>query len=53
MLPMNGCKLINGVVCMAKVLLVAGERPNFMKILLVIREMLWYGGFDWHLVHTG
>lgn len=38
---------------MIRVLLVAGARPNFMKIAPIIRAMTAYGGFDWDLVHTG
>ena len=34
-------------------MLVAGARPNFMKIAPIIRAMDKYGGFDWELVHTG
>ena len=36
-----------------RVLLVAGARPNFMKIAPIIRAMNVHGGFDWKLVHTG
>ena len=36
-----------------KIILVAGARPNFMKIAPVIRAMETTGGFDWQLVHTG
>ncbi len=38
---------------MIKVLLVAGARPNFMKIAPIIRAMEARGTFDWKLVHTG
>jgi len=38
---------------MNKILLVAGARPNFMKIAPIIRAMKAHGGFDWKLVHTG
>ena len=34
-------------------MLVAGARPNFMKIAPIIRAMEKHGGFDWTLVHTG
>ncbi len=36
-----------------KVLLIAGARPNFMKIAPLIRAMQAKGNFDWKLVHTG
>lgn len=36
-----------------KALLVAGARPNFMKIAPIIQAMRSHGGFDWKLVHTG
>ncbi len=36
-----------------KIFLVAGARPNFMKIAPIIRAMEGAGGFDWRLVHTG
>jgi len=36
-----------------RILLVAGARPNFMKIAPIIRAMRVHGGFDWKLVHTG
>ena len=38
---------------MINVLLVAGARPNFMKIAPIIRAMKEEGSFDWKLVHTG
>lgn len=36
-----------------RILLVAGARPNFMKIAPIIRAMEAHGGLDWRLVHTG
>jgi len=36
-----------------RILLVAGARPNFMKIAPIIRAMEAKGGFNWILVHTG
>ena len=36
-----------------KIMLVAGARPNFMKIAPIVRAMETAGGFDWRLVHTG
>lgn len=36
-----------------RILLVAGARPNFMKIAPIIRALKANGGFDWQLVHTG
>lgn len=36
-----------------RILLVAGARPNFMKIAPIIRAMKAHGGFAWRLVHTG
>ncbi len=33
--------------------LVAGARPNFMKIAPIIRALRAHGGFEWQLVHTG
>ena len=36
-----------------KILLIAGARPNFMKIAPIYRESLKYGHVDCRLVHTG
>lgn len=36
-----------------KILNVVGARPNFMKIVPIIREMEKVAGMDWLLVHTG
>lgn len=37
-----------------KIVLVAGARPNFMKIAPIIRELRRHeDAFDWRLVHTG
>lgn len=36
-----------------KVLLIAGARPNFMKIAPVFREAMKHSGVDCRLVHTG
>jgi len=36
-----------------RVLVVAGARPNFMKIAPLLREMHARNGFDPFLVHTG
>jgi len=36
-----------------KILLIAGARPNFMKIAPIIRAMQVKDHFDWKLVHTG
>src|SRR5918992_1542073 len=38
---------------MAKVLLVAGARPNFMKVASVLRALARYPKLDTRLVHTG
>ena len=38
---------------MMKVLLVAGARPNFMKIAPIYREVMKHFGIDCKLVHTG
>jgi len=38
---------------MMNVLLVAGARPNFMKIAPMIRAMKSRDGLNWSLVHTG
>jgi UDP-N-acetylglucosamine 2-epimerase (non-hydrolysing) len=38
---------------MMKVFLIAGARPNFMKIAPIYRESLQYKGVDCRLVHTG
>jgi UDP-N-acetylglucosamine 2-epimerase (non-hydrolysing) len=37
----------------ARVVVVAGARPNFMKIAPLLREMRARGGFEVKLVHTG
>lgn len=36
-----------------KVMLVAGARPNFMKIAPIMRALAAHGGFEHFLVHTG
>jgi len=36
-----------------RIVVVAGARPNFMKIAPLLREMRARGGFDVKLVHTG
>lgn len=37
-----------------KIVLVAGARPNFMKVAPIIRELRMHENiFDWRLVHTG
>ena len=37
-----------------KIALVAGARPNFMKVSPIIRELRKHEDvFDWSLVHTG
>ncbi len=36
-----------------RLLLVAGARPNFMKIAPIVGELHKRGGFAWTLVHTG
>ncbi len=37
-----------------KIVLVAGARPNFMKVAPIIRELRKHEDvFDWRLVHTG
>ena len=37
-----------------KIVLVAGARPNFMKVAPIIRELRKHEDvFDWSLVHTG
>ncbi len=36
-----------------KVLLIAGARPNFMKIAPIYREAMKHSSFDCRLVHTG
>jgi len=33
--------------------LIAGARPNFMKIAPIIDALEAFGGFEWRLVHTG
>jgi UDP-N-acetylglucosamine 2-epimerase (non-hydrolysing) len=33
--------------------LVAGARPNFMKIAPIVRALQAHGGFDYKIVHTG
>jgi UDP-N-acetylglucosamine 2-epimerase (non-hydrolysing) len=38
---------------MKKIILVAGARPNFMKIAPIIRAMKAYSGLQPVLVHTG
>jgi UDP-N-acetylglucosamine 2-epimerase (non-hydrolysing) len=35
------------------IFLVAGARPNFMKIAPIIRALVGHGGLDFRLVHTG
>ncbi|MFO7878278.1 MAG: UDP-N-acetylglucosamine 2-epimerase (non-hydrolyzing), partial [Desulfovermiculus sp.] len=39
-----------------KILVVAGARPNFMKIAPIVRELRRRGessGISWEIVHTG
>ncbi len=38
---------------MAIVYLVAGARPNFMKIAPIVRAIEAHGGFDYRIIHTG
>lgn len=36
-----------------KIFLIAGARPNFMKIAPIVRALQQVGNLDWKLVHTG